>query len=303
MPSFSTWLSALRLRTLPLALSCILAGTAAAASDGYYNSGLFILSIATTLLLQILSNLANDYGDSFHGADNEGRIGPRRAVQSGGISASKMKSAMVTTALLSFISGLLLLWTAFRHRPWHIALLFLLLGLGAIWAAVKYTTGKHPYGYKGYGDLFVFMFFGFVGVAGSYYLQTATWRWEIVFPALTIGSFCTAVLHLNNMRDRINDAGVHKTTLSVRLGFERSKYYFYFLLIAGIIGIIGYFSLESSGSSRWLLLLCLPMLLGILLAVKKTREEKDFDLLLKPMALTCFFYSICMALHTYMVNG
>jgi 1,4-dihydroxy-2-naphthoate octaprenyltransferase len=183
-----SWLQAFRLRTLPLALSCIGMGGFLAASANAFRWDVFLLCVATTFFLQILSNLANDYGDSIHGADNGNRKGPLRAVQSGAISLKQMKSAVFVFVILCLCSGITLLLVSFGMN-WNAILFFFALGLLSILAAIAYTVGKKPYGYIGLGDFSVLIFFGFVGVMGSYYLFTQQITWKEILPALSCGLF------------------------------------------------------------------------------------------------------------------
>ena len=257
------------------------------------NVPVFVLTLLTTLFLQILSNLANDYGDSKKGADNENRIGPERAVQSGAISLGAMKNAILIFSLLALISGLALLYFSFDGQLNWLFVGFLLLGIGAIAAAIKYTVGKGAYGYSGLGDLFVFIFFGIVGVVGSFYLQTKTISWAIFLPAVTMGCFSVAVLNLNNMRDQVNDKAVGKNTLVVKLGFRNAKLYHGFLfMIAYAAFPIPYLILDFSLLN---LLLLLPVALIHALhlwKVYKVCKPVEFDPELKKIALSAFLFSL-----------
>ena len=230
-PKIRMWISALRLRTLPLSWAGIIAGTAMAARQGNWRSDVFIMSLITASLYQILSNLANDYGDGVKGVDNHQRKGPLRAVQSGIITPAQMKRAVILTAFLSIVSTIILLFTAFGQVH-KLYLLYLIIGLGAIWAAVKYTVGKNPYGYLGLGDLFVLIFFGCVAVCGVYFLHTGTWNPPIILPALVIGMMSMAVLNLNNMRDYETDQKNGKRTLAVKWGLRNA-----FAYHRGLLGI------------------------------------------------------------------
>lgn len=294
------WIKAFRLRTLPLSFSNILLGTALAFAfdegecmPNGINVPVFVLTLLTTLFLQILSNLANDYGDSKKGADNENRIGPERAVQSGAISLGAMKNAILIFSLLALISGLALLYFSFDGKLNWLFIGFLLLGIGAIAAAIKYTVGKGAYGYSGLGDLFVFIFFGIVGVVGSFYLQTKTISWAIFLPAVTMGCFSVAVLNLNNMRDQVNDKAVGKNTLVVKLGFRNAKLYHGFLfMIAYAAFPIPYLILDFSLLN---LLLLLPVALIHALhlwKVYKVCKPVEFDPELKKIALSAFLFSL-----------
>jgi 1,4-dihydroxy-2-naphthoate octaprenyltransferase len=235
--NIKAWLSAFRFRTLPLAFSSILMGSFLAYSKGEFKTEICVWALFTTLFLQILSNLANDYGDSQNGADNALRTGPQRAVQSGIISPNQMLLAVIIFSVLSFISGISLLYIAFDGLS-PIFGLFVLIGLGAIAAAVKYTSGKNPYGYVGLGDVSVFIFFGLVGVCGTYYLHTQIFNWSIILPAISCGLFAVAVLNLNNMRDIMPDTFAGKLTIPVRIGLEKAKIYHISLILIGFLAAL-----------------------------------------------------------------
>ncbi|MGB0431936.1 MAG: 1,4-dihydroxy-2-naphthoate octaprenyltransferase, partial [Bacteroidia bacterium] len=195
------WIDAARPRTLPLALAGLALGNLLAFENNKFSILICVLSILTATFLQILSNFANDYGDFVNGADNDARIGPARAVQSGAISTKTMKTAIITTALLSLITGILLLWVSSKNVNLVWLLIMLASGLLAIAAAYKYTASKNPYGYKGYGDIAVFIFFGLLAVMGIYFLQTNSLNLTMLLPASAFGLLSTGVLNLNNMRD------------------------------------------------------------------------------------------------------
>ena len=283
------WIEAMRLRTLPLALSSVLAGSALV---GHKNASFGVivgLAVLTTVLLQILSNLANDYGDSQNGADNDGRIGPKRAVQAGIISPKSMFRAIIINAILAFLSGLALLWVSFgKGGHWLWLTGFLLLGLGAIAAAVKYTAGKNPYGYRGLGDLFVLLFFGLVGVAGTYVLHVGELSGAVFLPALAIGAFSTAVLNLNNLRDHQNDASAGKRTLVVIFGYSRARYYHLSLFVIAWSSLVAYLLWLAPSVWMALILVFLPLHVVHIKHVFSTTEPAKLDPELKKIALTTF---------------
>jgi len=260
MASASVWLSAFRLRTLPLALSGILLGSMLAYADGFFDGYILASSILTATFLQILSNLANDLGDTENGADNNTRVGPQRAVQSGAISKSQMKSAVVIMAALAFVSGLTMLYFAFWPDQINAIILFLVIGIASIIAAVKYTMGDNPYGYKALGDPFVFLFFGWVAVVGIYYLTSKNLSWSIFLPATSIGLLSVAVLNLNNMRDALEDLKVGKITIPVKLGVKKSHQYHLLLFVltfaCALIFAIGY----TQSLYGFLFLLLIPII-------------------------------------------
>lgn len=285
----SPWISAARPRTLPLALASIGMGAFLAASVQQFRWSVFLFSALTTIFLQILSNLANDYGDSVHGADQAGREGPARAVQSGHITPTAMKRAIGVFAGLSLVSGIVLLWLALSGSQTAF-LLFLGLGLLAIAAAITYTSGAKPYGYAGLGDLSVLLFFGLAGVIGSYYLHTLSARWTHLLPALSCGFFSTAVLNVNNIRDIKTDKLAGKRSIPVRLGRARAVAYHWLLLALGITCSIIYVLLDFSSYYQWLFIICLPLLISNAHAVHHRRTAAELDPYLRQMALTTLLY-------------
>jgi 1,4-dihydroxy-2-naphthoate octaprenyltransferase len=289
------WISAMRLRTLPLAASCIMAGTVAAAHDGGHKPWVIALALLTTFLLQILSNLANDYGDFSHGVDNENRVGPTRALQSGAISPGAMKSALIMVSALTLLSGITMLWLAFGAQGLFMqALIWLSVGIAAIAAAIKYTVGSSPYGYRGLGDLFVFLFFGMVGVMGTYMLNTAEWSWMAMPLAIAIGCYSTAVLNLNNLRDHENDRAMNKRTLVVMMGFINGKIYQTALIVIGTSALAYWIALHGHHNRSWLAII--PAVIQCILLVKvwKTQVPQALDSELKKVALLTFVTSVLL---------
>jgi 1,4-dihydroxy-2-naphthoate octaprenyltransferase len=291
-PSSKTqaWLYAFRLRTLPLAFSSILTGSFIA-YHSTFSWLVFGLALLTTLLLQVLSNLANDYGDSEKGTDNEERIGPKRAVQAGLLSFAEIKRAIIICTFLSLIAGCSLIYVSL-HEQALIAALFLGLGLAAIAAAIKYTVGKGAYGYHGMGDIFVLLFFGLVGVGGSYYLQAHAVKLSVLLPGFTIGCFATGVLNLNNMRDRVGDARAGKNTIVVKMGAKNAKIYHTSLLLLGWLAAIAYTVMHFQSSIQFIFLLTAPLFWKNIATVWDIQDPKDFDPLLKQLALSTFMFSI-----------
>jgi 1,4-dihydroxy-2-naphthoate polyprenyltransferase len=219
------WIEAARPRTLPLAIASILLGNFLAFAAGKFSFLIGFFAILTTLLLQILSNFANDLGDSMNGVDNANRKVALRAVQTGKISQSEMKRAVILTSTLSLLSGISLIFVGLYQASWETILSFLGVGLLAILAAIAYTVGKKPYGYMGLGDLSVFLFFGWVGTFGTYYLQTGILNFYILIPASGCGFLSVAVLNLNNLRDLENDRKTGKNSIPVRIGKKLGFYY------------------------------------------------------------------------------
>ena len=284
------WFQAFRLRTLPLALSSILMGGFLAAAVGAFQWSIFLLCVSTTILLQVLSNLANDYGDSINGADHSDRKGPSRAVQSGVISARQMKVAVIIFVLLSLASGILLLLISFGW-DWNALLFFFGLGIVSIAAAIAYTVGKKPYGYAGLGDLSVLIFFGIVGVMGSYYLFAKNISWSLILPALSCGFFAIGVLNINNIRDIESDLAAGKFSIPVRIGREKAILYHWFLLIGGVGAAIVYMTLTYQSPLQFLFCITILLFLKNGLAVS-TKPSSELDPYLKQMALSTLLFVI-----------
>lgn len=282
------WVSAFRLRTLPLALSSIMMGGFLAAAVHAFQWNIFLLCISTTIFLQILSNLANDYGDSIHGADSADRKGPSRAVQSGKISAREMKAGIIVFVVLSLISGISLLFVAFGLN-WNAILFFLGLGVLSILAAIAYTVGKRPYGYAGLGDISVFIFFGLIGVMGSLYLFTHTLTWAYVLPAISCGLFSVGVLNINNIRDIESDVKAGKYSIPVRIGREKAVLYHWSLMILGLISTVAFVLLKYVSSFQFLFLISAPAFILIGKNVQQ-KPSHELDPYLKFMALSTLFF-------------
>ena len=228
------WVEAARVRTLPLSVSGIIVGSFYAMSQGMFNWNIVIFALLTTLGLQILSNFANDYGDGIKGTDNDDRVGPKRAIQSGVISPAEMKRAMVITSSITLLFAVLLIYFAFKEKYLLFSLIFLVLGILAIASAIRYTVGKGAYGYRGYGDVFVFIFFGMVSTFGVYFMFSKSLDWLLLLPATSIGFLSVGVLNLNNMRDEESDRKAGKNTIVVKNGGAWAKKYHFFLVISAI---------------------------------------------------------------------
>ena len=287
----NNWIKAFRLRTLPLAFSCIIMGSGLAYADGGFNLTVFGLALITTLFLQILSNLANDYGDFVKGTDNEERVGPDRTMQSGLITKSEMVKIMCLIALFCSVFGVWLIYEGTIGLDLKKAGLFAILGLSAMGAAVKYTMGKTPYGYVGLGDIFVFLFFGLLGVLGSYFLHTHTLNWDLLLPASSIGLFTTAVLNINNMRDCETDKKSGKNTLVVKIGIEKAKDYHRALIFGGILLAIT-FVFPSPNYFHYIFAITIPIFVGFVQSIQKRNDFENFDSFLKKQAITTFVFSI-----------
>lgn len=284
------WVEAARLRTLPLALASILMGCFLAAAHGQFRWSIAILAILTTIFLQVLSNFANDYGDAVNGKDTEARQGPQRAVQSGAISARAMRNAIMLFSGLALVSGIGLLYEALKNATWQAFVAFLGLGVLAIIAAITYTAGKRPYGYVGLGDLSVLIFFGWVGVLGSYYLHTQLFDWQLLLPATSCGLFAVGVLNINNIRDIESDTLTGKRSVPVRIGREKAVRYHWILLSIGMLCSASYLLRQETTPLQWLFVLSFPLFVRNGLAVSKLTNPRELDPYLKQMALSTLLF-------------
>lgn len=291
-----SWIEAARPRTLPLALSCILMGSFLAVVQNSFSWPIATLSVLTTILLQVLSNFANDYGDAVNGKDTELREGPIRAVHSGSISSQAMFRAILVFSALAFASGILLLYISLRNASANVFWAFLGIGLACIGAAITYTAGKRPYGYVGLGDLSVLIFFGWVGVLGSNYLYTLSWNWELLLPASSCGLFAVAVLNINNIRDIDSDKATGKNSIPVRIGREKAVIYHWAILILGMLCVVAYTILNFQNYSQLLFLISFPLFVRNGIAVSSLRKASELDPYLKQMALSTLLFVILFGL-------
>ena len=301
--TINAWIGAMRLRTLPLSLSGILVGSALAYFFGSWDILIFIMAILTTILFQILSNLANDLGDSQKGTDNDQRLGPDRAVQSGAISLLQMKIAVGVVSVLSFLSALLLIYFSSNLLSSSAIWIYFGLAILSILAAITYTVGKSAYGYFGLGDLMVFLFFGFLSVIGVFGLYGESFRWILIFPSVTIGLWSTAVLNLNNMRDIDNDRDSEKRTLVVFMGAKNARYYHSFLILFGFLSWFFFIAKLFIHDQNGFLCLALIPSFWIFRHLKKVFLIKDpisFDGELKKVALVTFFSSLILAMTLFL---
>ncbi len=293
------WIKAARLRTLPLSVSGIILGSACAYHSVIPNINfwlIFGLCLLTTLFFQVLSNYANDYGDAVKGTDNENRVGPQRAIQSGEITKSQMQRAIIITAVLGMLSSAFVIYFSFGKENFIQAVIYLLLAVACIGAAIKYTVGASAYGYRGLGDVFVFLFFGLVSTLGSYYLYTHSFHLLVFFPAIAVGLLSTAVLNMNNMRDIENDAVMNKNTLVVKMGYKNAKMYHFFLIVAALVLFNIY---AAEGFSKWYqftyILTFIPLFIN-LQVVSKTKNPRNLDPELKRISLSTFFISLLFSI-------
>ena len=300
------WIKAARLRTLPLSISGIIMGSFIARwkllqNGETWDITIFALALLVTLLYQVLSNYANDYGDGVKGSDKN-RIGEaeQRAVASGKISASQMRNAVILFALLSLVATFYLLYKAFFPNFINEFYTFIGLGVACILAAIGYTVGKKPYGYLGLGDIMVFIFFGLVSVCGSYFLFTKSFDWDILLPASAIGLLSAAVLNLNNMRDIENDEKSGKKTLALRLGFKNAMIYEMIILVLPPILVLMYMMInhlqEQGKYYAFIFFVTVFPLMSLRRKIMAVKEPKELDPFLKQVAMITFVMSILVAI-------
>lgn len=296
MKKVSIWLSAIRIRTLPLSISGIIIAGCLAEYKGVFNWPVFLLAIAATISYQILSNLANDLGDAQKGTDNEDRIGPTRAIQSGNISPKQMYNAIKFNILICVGLTIALIFFAFGLKHIILAFLFFFIAFLCVRAALKYTMGSNAYGYKALGDLYVFVFFGLVSVIGCYILFAKTFDYVVIIPAITVGLLSTAVLNLNNMRDIDGDTKANKITIAVKLGPVKAKLYHFFLVITAMVCALTFGLLYYVSAYNLLFLIAFLPLLLHLNRIKKIDNLKDYDPELKKLALSTVLLAILLGI-------
>lgn len=301
----SDWIKAARLRTLPLSLSGIIMGSFIAkwrlwGEGGTWDWKIFALALLVTLLYQVLSNYANDYGDGVKGTDAK-RIGEAeaRAVASGKITAKQMKNAVILFSVLSFVATVALLYLAFIPDFMNEFYIFIGLGVASILAAIGYTVGKKPYGYMGLGDVFVFIFFGLVSVCGSYFLFTKTFSWDILLPGAAVGMMSMAVLNLNNMRDIESDKLSGKNSLALRMGFRNAMIYQMVLLQFPLILILIFLAMNGFIQSKqyyvFIVMILLLPLAKLRRKIMEVKEPKELDPFLKQVGIITFMMAVLTA--------
>lgn len=297
MASFKSWISALRPRTLFLAVASAICGNGIAYSIGKFSTTVCVLTILTATFLQLMSNMANDLGDYQHGTDITGkRVGPTRTVQSGAITPTEMKIGIAVAMVFCMIIGGGLIYEALQFISVGYIIAFFVLGILSIWAAIKYTAGRNPYGYRGLGDIFAFLFFGPVAVVGTYFLHTHVMTFQPWLPAIGIGLFTAAVLNVNNMRDMDNDRTSGKITLAIKLGNSGAKLYHAVLTFGGIACFIAYNILYTDRWYQYLYLLASVLFIKILYGIYRTKDNRLLDPYLKQTSISTFVLSIAFVI-------
>jgi len=300
------WIKAARLRTLPLSLSGIIMGAFIAkwrlwGEGGTWDWKIFALALLVTLLYQILSNYANDYGDGIKGTDaKRSTSAETRAVASGKITAKQMKNAVILFSVLSFAATIALLYVAFIPQYMTEFYIFIGLGVASILAAIGYTVGKKPYGYMGLGDLFVFIFFGLVSVCGSYFLFTKTFSWDILLPGTAVGMMSMAVLNLNNMRDIESDKLSGKNSLALRIGFKNAMIYEMVLLQLPLILILIFLAINGFIQSQnyyvFIVMILIIPFAKLRRRIMSVKEPKELDQFLKQVGILTFTMAVLTAI-------
>lgn len=304
MLKLKAWINAMRLRTLPLSVSGIILGSGMAAMLNKFDLIIFFLAILTTIGFQVLSNFSNDLGDSQKGSDNKNRIGPLRTVQSGLISQKEMKIGIILCVIFSLFSAGSLIYVSAANLTNELIYFYMGLALLCVLAAITYTIGKKAYGYRGLGDLMVFLFFGLVSVLGVFSLYGLEFEWLVLLPSISIGLWSTAVLNLNNLRDYENDKLTKKNTRIVSMGYEKGKYYHGFLIIVGLSFWFISVLIISVLTFNYLLFLSLIPTISLIFHLKRvfqTSEPKDLDPELKKVALIIFYSSLIFAITTNLI--
>jgi len=290
------WLQAFRLRTLMLSLSSTFMGSIIAYSKGKFNLWVFLLASLTSLFLQILSNLANDYGDGIRGSDGINRLGPERVIQSKKITIKEMKIMIIIFILLSLISGSALIYVGLLQNTDIKKVIFFIIGVLAIISALKYTIGKKPYGYIGVGDFFVFFFFGIVGTCGIFYLHTGYFDFWLLLPASSIGFFSTGVLNINNIRDFESDKLNGKKTMVVRLGLKAGKIYHIALISIAILLSIIYTFILFESFFQLIFIITIPFFIDNIKNVIKNSKPEKFNNELKKLVVYTFIFSLTLGI-------
>lgn len=286
------WLRAARPRTVLLSLSGVMMGGFMAAATGFFYPVTAVFCALTAILLQILSNLANDYGDYKKGVDNARRAGPQRTLQSGALTEQQMWRGIIVVAFVTLLSGGVLLLLAWFHLSWKELMVFGALGLAAVAAALCYTLGKYAYGYRGLGDLFCFLFFGWVAVAGTFYLAANRFDPLVLLPATAMGFLSNAVLNINNMRDYENDKANGKNTLVVKIGLKGAFVYHVLLIVGAFLCLTVYLIFSKSQWYTYAFWLLFPLFFMDLITIRKTMETGVPDRLLPKQVVQTFLLTL-----------
>jgi 1,4-dihydroxy-2-naphthoate octaprenyltransferase len=280
----------MRLRTLPLSTAGIVLGIFMACKGHQVSWYVILLTILTTISLQILSNMSNELGDFLSGVDGEGREGPQYSMNEGGLTEDEMRSCIRIMVLACMILGLGMIRASFKTILCIQSECLVILGAAAIWAAMHYTLGKKPYGYRGLGDIFVFIFFGLVPVVGGYFVCSHQIDFSTLIPGAAIGLFSVGVLNVNNIRDMKSDAGT-RVTVPLKLGEHRAKVYHTILISGGWILMAIYSILFTNGWTPYLYIITLPLYVRHLAGVWK-RSGRELDPMLPMLVISTFIFAL-----------
>ena len=280
----------MRLRTLPLSTAGIVLGIMLACAEHCVPWYVILLTILTTVSLQILSNMSNELGDWLSGVDGNGREGPKYGIEGGGLSEDDMRSCIRITMLVCMILGLAMIRASFGTILRIESECLVVLGAAAIWAAMHYTLGKKPYGYRGLGDVFVFIFFGLVPVAGGFFVCSHQMDLSTLLPGAAVGLFSVGVLNVNNMRDMKSDAGT-RITVPLKLGERRAKIYHTILICGGWCLMLLYTILVTKGWQPYLYMLTLPLYIKHLIGIWK-RSGRELDPMLPMLVISTLIFAL-----------
>lgn len=291
MRKLGYYISAMRLRTLPLSLSGVSLGLLLAVSDYNVSWAVSVSVAVTAVLLQILSNVSNELGDALKGTDTSRRNGPLYGIASGRLTVRDLKVMIWIYALLSAVSGLVMIWLSYGTLLCLDSFVFMILGFAAISSAMKYTLGKSPFGYRGLGDIYVFIFFGIVAVLGSYLVAAHTIpTWYMLLPAVSIGAFSVAVLNVNNIRDMETDRAT-RVTLPLKMGETWAKVYQTVLVLIGWAAMFGYAFSRMYSLWHYIFVLTLPLFIWHLIGVWRG-HGRSLDRMLPLLVVSTFLFAL-----------
>lgn len=291
--TFRAALRSMRLRTLPLSLSGVVLGILLAVADYHVRPATAVLIMLTTVCLQILSNLSNELGDVLHGTDTADRQGPRYGLNGGEMTVRDMRLLIGLFVALSIAFGLWMIKVSYGTLLCMDGVCLMLLGAAAILGAMKYTLGRNPYGYRGLGDLFVFLFFGLVSVLGSYFVASHAFPHPfLLLPASAIGCFSVGVLNVNNIRDMKTDAA-NRTTVALRLGPKGARIYQTVLIVLGWVLLLTFSFLRYLDPWHFLFVITLPLYVEHLRGVWK-RQDSELDPMLPLLVSATFLLALLM---------
>jgi len=290
----SAYMASFRLRTLPLSVAGILSGTLLACAEGEFHTLRFVLAVVTVLLLQILSNVANELGDTLHGTDRDDRKGMTYSLQSGALTVADLRRLIVRLVVLSAVSGVALIASSFDALFSREGIAMLVLGGCAILAALGYTLGRRPYGYMGLGDLFVFLFFGLLSTMGAFFLMTGRMDAAVALPAAACGLLSVGVLNINNMRDADTDCKT-RITIPVLIGERCAKIYQTLLEALPLAALAAYCVIRDSRWPAYLFLLFVPMFAVHIYGVWRS-TDRQLDRRLPELSVLTLALCICFGI-------